>query len=99
MFHHTVLLCLEKTADTEFLARMRKFEAAVRSSCKGVVRYHLVRNEAATRKEFEHALFSAFESYSSFVEYDRSALHDEIKAFLRPYIKDLVVADGSDEPQ
>ena len=94
MFHHTVLLRLDPCVDAKFFARFSAYEAAVRSSCTGVTHYRLLRNEAPTRKGFDHALFSTFESRAAFIEYDRCALHSEIKDFLRAYVKDLLVADA-----
>ena len=98
MYNHTVLLCLDKDIDAMFLAKIRQFEMAVRSSCAGVIGYQFSANEAMTKRGFDHVLFSSFESRDAFVQYDRSALHIEIKDFLRPYVKDLLVADGDLSP-
>ena len=97
MYSHTVLLSLGP-ADATFFSRLRQFESSVRTSCAGVVEYGFSTNQATTKKGFDHVLFSAFVSRADFVAYDRSALHGEIKDFLRPYVKDLVVADGDVSP-
>ncbi|MBK6787438.1 MAG: Dabb family protein [Gemmatimonadaceae bacterium] len=97
MFHHTVLLRLAPDADADFLARFACYEAAVREGCAGALLYRLLPNGAPSGKGFTHALFSAFESHAAFTDYDRSALHTKIKAFLGPYVVELVVADGDDD--
>jgi len=96
MFHHTVLLSLAPMADSAFFERFVRFEAQVVASCAGVIRYRLLPNDAPSRKSFGHVLVSAFESRAAFVDYDRCALHTEIKAFLGPFVADLVVADADD---
>ncbi|MBK8107094.1 MAG: hypothetical protein IPK42_16525 [Betaproteobacteria bacterium] len=49
-------------------------------------------------KGFTHALFSAFEVTQRSTDYDHQrALHTKIKAFLGPYVVELVVADGDDD--
>ena len=98
MYSHTVLLNLGPAADAAFFAKLRQFESAVRTSCAGVVEYRFSTNEATSKKGFGHVLFSAFESRAAFVAYDRSALHVEMKDFLRPYVDDLMVADGDLSP-
>ncbi len=98
MYNHTVLLSLGPAADATFFSKLQQFESAVRTSCAGVVVYRFSINEATSRKGFGHVLFSAFESRAAFVAYDRSALHGEMKDFLRPYVDDLVVADGDVSP-
>jgi heme-degrading monooxygenase HmoA len=96
MFHHTVLLRLAPDADADFLARFARHEAALRERVPGTLLYRLLPNDAPSGKGYTHALFSAFASRAAFDDYDRSALHAEIKAFLGPYVLDLVVADGDD---
>ena len=91
-----MLLRLAAEADATFIARFARFEAAVLEGCAGTVAYRLLPNEAPSARGFTHALFSTFASPAAFVDYDRSALHAEIKAFLGPYVRELVVADGDD---
>ena len=98
VYSHTVLVNLGPAADATFFTKLRQFESAVRTSCAGVMEYRFATNEATSKKGFDHVLFSTFESRAAFVAYDRSALHGEIKDFLRPYVEDLVVADGDLPP-
>lgn len=98
VYSHTVLLSLGPAADATFFSKLRQFESDVRTSCAGVVAYRFSTNEATAKKGFDHVLFSAFESRAAFVAYDRSALHGVMKDFLRPYVDDLVVADGDVSP-
>lgn len=94
MYHHTVLLHLDKGFDPTTEAAFKELAREVLAELEGVLAYGLRVNEATSRDRYGHVLFSAFANRTAFQDYDRSELHGRIKALLAPHLVSLVVADG-----
>lgn len=96
MFWHVVLLKM-KRVDPVFFEKFRDYELRILQSSDDVKYYHLARNEAASSKGYEFALYSLFASRAAFEEYDRSELHQSLKTYIQPFVEDLIVVDWNQE--
>lgn len=93
MYHHTVLLEIADGFDGPIREEFDWLASEIGLGA-GVIEYGLVRNEAPSRGVFGHVLFSRFQDRQAFERYDRGEGHARLKAFLAPFVRSLVVADG-----
>jgi hypothetical protein len=92
MFYHIVMLRLAG-ADDAVHARIRDFVARVRHELDYVRDYHFSRNVADRGKGYDWAVVGTFDTSADHDRYQVSPVHQEMKAFMTPYIADLVVCD------
>jgi len=96
LFHHIVLMKYSPQADAGFLERVEGYCERIRRSSPGVQRYVHLRNDAARRDALDWAIVSSFESSQAHDAYQVSPLHQEMKAFMTPFIERIVVCDAQE---
>lgn len=96
MFHHVVLMKYSAQADGGFLEKVEDYCRKIRRSSTAVRHYVHLRNEAARRDEFDWAIVSCFDSAQTHDEYQVSPLHQEMKAYMMPFIERIVVCDAEE---
>ena len=94
MFYHIVMMRLTDRADAGFHARVEAYSDRVRRECVGLLHYEYGINVADRGKGYERAVLSVFESREAHDAYQVSAVHQEMKAYMTPYIADLAVCDS-----
>lgn len=94
MFYHVVLMQFRKDADASFLRRVEHYVARVRAECPDVLTYGLVDNVAARSDGLTHGIVGAFASSAAHDAYQVSPAHQEMKAYMSPFIARIVVLDG-----
>lgn len=92
MFYHVVMMQLQN-ADEAFLARVRAYAQRVRDELAYVRDYHFGKNVASRARGFEWVVVSVFDTSADHDRYQVSPVHQEMKAFMTPYIADIVVCD------
>ncbi len=90
MYYHVVMMRLAEAAGDEFHRRVAAHAARVRAECDGVLHYDCRENTAPRAKGFTHAVVSLFESPEAHHRYQHSAAHQEMKAYMLPFIADIV---------
>lgn len=95
MFIHVVMMSFKTHADPAFHARVQKFAERLSASCDGMLGYWYGANEASRADGLTHAVISSFENAAAHDRYQVSPLHQEMKAFMVPFIERLVVFDSS----
>lgn len=94
MFLHLVLMDFNENADDAFFRRVNEFAERIRSECRSVVIYHFSKNEADRSDGLDYAIVAGFETSEAHDDYQISALHVEMKNYMGPFIRRLVVYDG-----
>lgn len=98
MFYHLVMMRYTDKADAEFHRRVEGFARRVRAECGGIVHYDYGANVASRAKGYDWVVAGVFESSAVHDAYQVSPPHQEMKAYMMPFIADLVVCD-MDLPQ
>lgn len=93
MFFHVVMMRLTPDADAAVHARIADFVRRVRRELDYVQAYHFGRNVADRGKGYDWAVIGTFASSADHDRYQVSPVHQEMKAFMTPYIDDIVVCD------
>lgn len=94
MFYHIVMMTFIPEADGGFLDRVEHYRQRVLAECSGALTYALVRNVASRGDGLTHALVGTFASSLAHDDYQVSAAHVEMKAYMSPFIARIVVLDG-----
>jgi quinol monooxygenase YgiN len=94
MFYHIVMMRLSERADAAFHARVEAYAERVRRECRGLLHYDYGSNLADRGGGYDRAMLSVFESSSAHDAYQVSPVHQEMKAYMTPFIADLVVCDS-----
>jgi hypothetical protein len=84
-------------ADPRFFRRVDEYVDRVKNQLPYVRGYHLMRNVASRSAGFEWVIVSTFDNSAAHDEYQVSTVHQEMKAFMGPYITEIVACDGSVE--
>jgi len=95
MFLHVVLIALNPNADSAFFNTVQMYCERIRNECAGVIAYEFRTNEAHRAKGFTHATVCAFSDSAAHDAYQISPAHVAMKAYMTPFMKDLVVFDGN----
>lgn len=95
MFYHVVMMQFQN-ADKAFFDRVRDYSKRVRDELAYVRAYHFGKNVASRAQGFEWAVVSVFDNAGDHDRYQISPVHQEMKAFMTPYIADIVVCDFAD---
>ena len=93
MFFHVVMMRLSDDADASVHARIHEFVGRVRRELDYVRDYHFGRNVADRGKGYDWAVIGTFDTSADHDRYQVSTVHQEMKAFMTPYISDIVVCD------
>lgn len=94
MYMHIVMMEFTPEAGDEFFRTVEAFAERIRQECTDVMVYHFGLNEAARSDGYTHAVVSAFKDSPAHNTYQVSPAHVDMKAYMGPYIKRLVVFDG-----
>lgn len=97
MFHHVVLMKFTSQADPAFHAAVEKYCERVRSGNPRPHRYVYRRNIASRSDGLAHGIVAVFGSSAEHDRYQVSPVHQEMKAFMTPYIERIVVCDIDEE--
>lgn len=95
MYMHIVLMEFISDAGPEFFSRVQAYAERIRQECAGVRSYHLGANEAARADGYTHAVASVFTDAAAHDAYQVSPVHVEMKTYMGPFIRRLVVFDGA----
>lgn len=98
MFMHVVLMRYADDAPADLLPTIDAFVGRVRRECAGVLRYDHALNTASRARGFDHAIVALFDSAALHEAYQHSPVHQEMKAWMTPWIADLVVCDSELPP-
>lgn len=93
MFVHAVLMRLSDDADGSFHKAVDDFVKRVRAELPYVRQYYYGRNLADRAKGLKWAVVGTFESSADHDRYQVSRVHQEMKAFMTPYIVEIVACD------
>lgn len=93
MFHHVVLMEFTPEADQRFLDRVEAYAEQLRRSAPNLVRYVFSRNVASRSDGLAWGIVSSFASAADHDAYQVSETHQEMKAYMAPYIARIVVCD------
>jgi len=94
MFYHIVMMTFTPEADGRFLDRVEHYRQRVLAECPGALAYALVRNVASRSDGLTHALVGTFASSQAHDDYQVSAAHVEMRAYMTPFIARIVVLDA-----
>lgn len=93
MFHHVVLMQFTPEADQTFLDKVEGFSEQIRKSARNLHRYAFKPNVASRSDGLDWAVVGSFVSSADHDVYQASPVHQEMKAFMSPYIARIVVCD------
>ncbi|MEZ5593444.1 MAG: Dabb family protein [Gammaproteobacteria bacterium] len=94
MFIHSVMIRLTAQADAAFHHQVQLYCQRIRAECSGVQDYWYGRNEADRHGGFEYAVVGLFASSADHDAYQVSAAHQAMKAYMSPFIVELLVLDS-----
>ena len=94
MFHHIVLMRLTEAADAGFFETVERYVQRMPRELPYVRGYALLRNVASRSKGYDWAIISRFDSSAAHEAYQVSNLHQEMKAYMTPFIAELLACDG-----
>lgn len=95
MFHHIVLMRFTEAADVRFLCEVERYVERMRGELPYLRGYALVRNVASRSKGYEWAIISRFDSSAAHDAYQACELHQEMKAYMTPFIAEILACDGA----
>lgn len=93
MFHHVALLRLTDAADADFHERIQQFCRRVRAEVPDVLTFDFGRNLADRARGYDWAVLASFPNARAHDVYQSAPTHQEMKAYMAPFIADLVVCD------
>lgn len=94
VFYHVVLMQFTAEAHSSFLRRVDHYVDRVRAECPDVLAYDLVGNVAARGDGLTHGIVGTFASSAAHDAYQVSPAHQEMKAYMSPFLARIVVLDG-----
>lgn len=92
MFYHVVLLNL-KGLDPTSLASLHGFASRMRDELPFVQEFYFGVNKASRAAQYGWTVIATFDDEKDHECYQVSDVHQQMKAFLTPFIEDIVVAD------
>lgn len=92
MFYHVVLLNL-KGLGPDSLFSLNGFASRMRDELPYVREFYFGVNKASRAGKYGWTVVATFDNDGDHERYQASAVHQEMKAFLGPFIVDIVVAD------
>lgn len=94
MFYHVVLMQFTPEADQAFFDRVEHYIRRIRDECADMPVYFLASNVAVRSDGLTHGIVGAFQSSAAHDSYQVSPAHQEMKAFMSPFIHRITVLDG-----
>jgi len=99
MFHHVVLMRFTAQAGPAFHAAVEAFCDRVRRADPRPHRYVYRPNVASRSDGLDFGIVAVFDSAAAHERYQVSAVHQEMKAYMTPFIERIVVCDiDEDQP-
>jgi len=96
MFHHVVLMKFSAAADQAFHDRVEMYAQLLRRTTRNMDRYVYRPNLASRSDGLTHVIIATFASSADHDAYQVSPTHQEMKAYMSPFIERIVVADVDD---
>ena len=96
MFHHVVLMKFTPAADRAFHDRVEEYSEQLRRTTPRLERYVYRPNAASRSDGLTHVILATFSTGADHDAYQVSPLHQEMKAYMSPFIERIVVADLDD---
>jgi hypothetical protein len=93
MFIHAVLMRLSDGADDAFHRKVDDFVNRIRAELPYIREYYYGKNLANRANGLTWAVVGLFESSSDHDRYQVSPIHQEMKAYMTPYIDAIVACD------
>ena len=93
MFHHVVLMQFTAKANQDFLDKVEAFSGQIRKSARNLRGYAFKPNLASRRDGLNWAVVSSFATSADHDTYQVSPVHQQMKAFMMPYIARIVVCE------
>lgn len=93
MFHHVVVMEFTAQADQSFFNKVEEFSERIRRAAPNLHRYVFRKNIASRSDGLKYAIIGSFSSRADHDAYQASSLHQEMKAYMTPYIARIVVCD------
>lgn len=97
MFHHLVLMQFTAEADQAFFDRVEAYAEQIRNSAQNLHRYVFRPNLASRSDGLDWGILGSFASSADHDVYQVSPLHQQMKAYMTPYIARIVVCDIDEE--
>lgn len=99
MFHHVVLMEFTAAADQRFFEQVEAYSERIRRSAPNLLRYVFGRNVASRSDGLPYGIVSSFASAADHDAYQVSPVHQEMKAYMTPFIARIVVCEiDEDQP-
>ena len=95
MFHHIVLMRFTAATDARFLAEVERYADRIRRELPYVRAYAFVRNAAGRAQGYDWAVIAHFDDSAAHDAYQVSDAHQEMKAYMAPFIADLIACDAA----
>lgn len=97
MFHHVVLMQFTDEADQRLLESVEAFAERIRSSTPGLLHYVFGNNVASRNDGLSYGIVSSFASSADHDAYQVSEVHQQMKAYMTPFIARIVVCEVDEE--
>lgn len=97
MFHHVVLMEFTAAADRHFFEQVEAFAERVRRDAPNLLRYVFSRNIASRSDGLTHGIVSSFVSGADHDAYQVSDVHQQMKAYMTPFIARIIVCEIDEE--
>lgn len=97
MFHHVVLMKFTPAAGAQFHAEVEAYCQRVRAGDPVPQRYVYRPNLASRSDGLNHGIVAVFGSAAEHDRYQVSTVHQEMKAYMTPFIERIVVCDIDEE--
>lgn len=97
MFHHVVLMKFTREAGPQFHQAVHAYCERVRGAEPRPHRYVYRPNIASRSDGLDHGIVAVFGSAAEHDQYQVSPVHQEMKAYMTPFIERIVVCDIDEE--
>lgn len=98
MFYHVVLMRFTDEADTAFFSRVEAYCTRVRQEVAGLIAFDFARNVADRSKGLDHVIMGVFETSEDHDAYQVAPVHQEMRAYMLPFIDEILVCDSDIAP-
>jgi hypothetical protein len=83
-------------ADEAFFEGVRRYVQRVRAECQDMSAYFMAENLADRSDGLTHGILGSFTDSAAHDAYQVSPVHQEMKAYMSPFIHRIVVLDAED---
>lgn len=93
MFHHVVMMNFGLDADQKFLEAVEAYCERIRATSQLAERYVFGRNIASRADGLDYGIVASFKSSEAHEAYQASEVHQQMKTYMSPFIRRIVVCD------